>query len=192
MSANPAIRGRNGDETRTRIIEVAQAVFAEKGYPHAGMREIAVRAKVATSLLTKYFQTKANLFEQALIASLIPAHVFQADRARFGELIVDSIVRPEVPMAAPAMIALSLGDAEASRVAAQVTRDHILSPMAEWLSEDGLARATSVLAMTMGFAILSQHLPLAHAEEVRRDTARRLAASLQAIIDDKQDKGERS
>ncbi|MDB5726688.1 MAG: TetR/AcrR family transcriptional regulator [Novosphingobium sp.] len=192
MSTDPAIRSRNGEETRTRIIEVAQAVFAEKGYPQAGMREIAVRAKVATSLLTKYFQTKANLFEQALIASLIPAHVFQADRARFGEMIVDSIVRPEVPMAAPAMIALSLGDAEASRVAAQVTRDHILSPMAEWLSDDGLARATSVLAMTMGFAILSQHLPLGHAGEVRRDTARRLAASLQAIIDDNLDMGERS
>jgi AcrR family transcriptional regulator len=184
MNANPNIRGRNGEETRTRIIAAAQAVFAEKGYPHAGMREIGVRAKVATSLLTKYFQTKANLFEQALIASLIPAHVFQADRARFGEMIVDSIVRPEVPMAAPAMIALSLGDAEASRVAAQVTRDHILSPMAEWLCEDGLARATTVLVLTMGFAILCQHLPLGHTAEVQRDTARRLAASLQSIVDE--------
>lgn len=174
---------RNAEDSRARILDAAQAVFADKGYSHAGMREIAGRAQVATSLLTKYYRTKALLFEQALIAALIPTHLFQADRARFGETIVASIVDPEVRMAAPTMLALSLGDPEAGEVAARVTREHILGPMAAWLPEPCLARATSVLMMTTGFAILHKNLPLGHTEAERRQIARMLAAALQAIVD---------
>lgn len=177
---------RNAEETRARILDAAQAVFSQKGYSHAGMREIAGRAGVATSLLTKYYQTKSMLFEQALIAALIPIHVFQADPSRFGERVVDSIVSPDVRMAAPAMLALSLGDAEAQKVAARVTREHILEPMAAWLPETSMARATSVLMITTGFAILHQNLPLGHSSEVQRETARMVAASLQAIVDEVQ------
>ncbi|WP_409669699.1 TetR/AcrR family transcriptional regulator [Blastomonas sp.] len=180
---NEATSGiRNADETRARILDAAQAVFSESGYSQAGMREIAARAQVATSLLTKYYQTKAKLFEQALIAALIPPHVFQADRSRFGEAIIDSIVNPGVRMAAPTMLALSLGDAEAREIAARVTREHILEPMAAWLPEPNMARATSVLMMTTGFAILHQNLPLNHGAEVQSDIAQMLASALQALV----------
>jgi hypothetical protein len=82
------------------------------------------------------------------------------------------------------MIALSLGDEEAREVAARVTREYILEPMAAWLPEQSMARATSVLMMTTGFAILHQNLPLGHSAEMQRETARILAASLQAIVDE--------
>lgn len=184
MSQQPVRPPRNADETRTRIIEAAQAVFSEKGYPHTGLREIAAEAGVAVSLITKHFQTKANLFEQALVAALLPARLFQGDRTRFGQAIADSITSPAGRVAAPAMLALSLGDAEASEIAARVTRDHILAPMAAWLGEDGVARATNALMMTMGFAVLYQRLPLNHSDAVRSQTARIFAETLQALVDD--------
>ena len=184
MNVTSATASTRSEQTRERILDAARAVFSQKGYPHAGMREIASRAGVATSLLTKHFQTKAQLFEQALVTALIPIHVFQADRSRFGETIVNSIINPHVPMAAPTMLALSLGDAEAQEVAARVTQEHILKPMAAWLPKGSMARATSVLMMTTGFAILQQNLPLGHTEDVQRETARMLAAALQAIVDE--------
>ena len=190
VTSNPGIHrqvsriGRSGDATRARIIAAAQAVFSEKGYPHSGMREIAARADVAVSLLTKHFQTKANLYEHALIAAHIPATDFQADRAGFGRAVAESITQAHDRVAAPAMIALSLGDAEASEIAARVTRDHILAPMASWLGGDGVARATNVLMMTMGFAILYQRLPLGHSDDLRHLTARLFAKALQSIVDE--------
>lgn len=184
MTRQASASSRNSDTTRARIIAAAQAVFSQKGYSHAGMREIAAGAEVAVSLLTKHFQTKANLYEQALVAAHIPAADFQGDRAGFGRAVAESITQAHDRIAAPAMIALSLGDAEASEIAARVTRDHILAPMASWLGGDGLARATNVLMMTMGFAILYQRLPLGHSQEVRRLTARLFANALQSIVDE--------
>lgn len=175
---------RNGADTRARIIEAAQIVFSEKGYPHAGLREIASRANVAASLVMKYFKSKSNLFEQALAKALIPPEVFQADRSRFGQAIVESVLDPNAKMMAPAMIALSLGDDEGREVAVRVAREHIIAPMAEWLGpEQGDARAINVLMMTTGFAILSQRMPLLGSKDVQSQIADLFAASLQAMVD---------
>lgn len=184
MVAEPKTNIRNGPETKARIIAAAQIIFSEKGYPHAGVREIAQRAEVANSLVMKYFKTKANLFETALIASLIDPQTFQSDRSKFAETLASAIVDPAVVMSSPAMIALSLGDAEARAVATKVVHEHIIEPMTEWLGADaGPARAASIFMLTMGFTIFNKNLPLGYSDAEKRGMMDIYIQSVQAIID---------
>ena len=50
------------EERRTAILEAAEAVFIERGYSGASIREIARRAGVSSALLYWYFPNKADLF----------------------------------------------------------------------------------------------------------------------------------
>jgi len=49
---------KKSEETRTRILEAALAVFRERGFERATMREIAVAAKVAVGAAYYYFESK--------------------------------------------------------------------------------------------------------------------------------------
>ncbi|MFC0204650.1 TetR family transcriptional regulator [Novosphingobium soli] len=182
MSA--ASDSRSSAETKARILLAAQTVFAEHGYSHAGLREIARQAQVAPSLLLKYFGTKARLFEEALIAAIIPLQHFQSDRPQLGEAIVASVLDPGSRMVAPAMIALALGDPESRAVTVRVVQERIVGPMADWLDGDeGLASAINLLAMTTGFAIFHRNMDLGLEPRTRQDAARLMARALQAMAD---------
>jgi len=54
-------------DTRRRILDAAEALFAELGYEAASTRQVAERAGVSTGLIFYYFPTKEALFD-ALIA----------------------------------------------------------------------------------------------------------------------------
>jgi AcrR family transcriptional regulator len=56
--------------TRERILEAAQALFATQGYRRTGTAQIAEAAGIVESTLFRHFNTKAQLFEQAVIAPL--------------------------------------------------------------------------------------------------------------------------
>lgn len=185
MNSNANKGRRDREETKARIIEVAKQVFSEKGYSQAGLREIAARSNVAGSLLVKYFDTKANLFETALTMALIDPRLFQSDRSHFGEAIVQSIDEPKLSVLAPAMIALSLGDNEAMAVIAKVSREHILDPVASWLGPpDAGARASFILMLTTGYAIFGRHIAMHDSEKVRRRIAKLVSRALQAAVDE--------
>ncbi|KHK90273.1 TetR/AcrR family transcriptional regulator [Novosphingobium malaysiense] len=173
MSSAPSSGPRSSTDTKARILRVAQEVFSSRGYAQAGLRNIAAKAGVAPSLVIKYFGTKAKLFEEALVAAIIPIRQFQQDRATLGETIVASIVDPDAHMFAPAMIALALGDGEARQIAEQVVKDQIVAPMADWLDgEDAGARALNILAMTTGFWIYHRNMSsLLDAKEMKRSAA---------------------
>jgi AcrR family transcriptional regulator len=51
-------RTPKSEETRNRILEAALAIFRERGFGGATMREIATRAKVATGAAYYYFDSK--------------------------------------------------------------------------------------------------------------------------------------
>jgi len=50
--------------TKEKLIRVAEAVFHEKGFDGARMRDIAERASINKGLLHYYFRTKQKLFEK--------------------------------------------------------------------------------------------------------------------------------
>lgn len=61
-STHPAERGQG----RELLIEAARAVFAEKGFARAGIREIASRAGVTEPVVYWHFKSKRGLFEAAV------------------------------------------------------------------------------------------------------------------------------
>src|SRR5688572_13508544 len=54
------------DETRTRLIDAAATVFAEKGYDRAGVQEISRRAGLTTGAIYGRFAGKAELLQAAI------------------------------------------------------------------------------------------------------------------------------
>jgi AcrR family transcriptional regulator len=67
------------DQTRTRILEAADAVFVRRGIDGARMQEIADQARVNKALLHYYFQSKIGLARAVwfrIAASFVPG-VFQ-------------------------------------------------------------------------------------------------------------------
>ncbi len=67
MSSKPMISTYHEQETaRDRILDAAEALFAEHGYYAATMRDIAREAVVPTSLITHHFGTKDDLFSEVI------------------------------------------------------------------------------------------------------------------------------
>ncbi len=58
MTPMKRVAGKKSEETRARILESALAVFRERGFEAATMREIALRAEVATGAAYYYFDSK--------------------------------------------------------------------------------------------------------------------------------------
>lgn len=54
------------ETTRDRILDAAEALFADRGYYAAPMRDIAAAADVPTSLITHHFGTKEELFREVI------------------------------------------------------------------------------------------------------------------------------
>ncbi|MFF3915919.1 TetR/AcrR family transcriptional regulator [Streptomyces sp. NPDC001852] len=59
-------RRRDAQVTRTRILHAAGAVFAERGYEAATVREIAGRAGVNQALIFRYFGSKKALLTEVM------------------------------------------------------------------------------------------------------------------------------
>jgi AcrR family transcriptional regulator len=59
---------RSSAVVRELILEAAQFCFANSGFAATSTREIAARADVVESLVYKHFGSKAELFEQAVVA----------------------------------------------------------------------------------------------------------------------------
>jgi AcrR family transcriptional regulator len=182
MSSELKLRTRNAPETKARILEAAQAAFSERGYSQTGLRDIASRAGVATSLVVKYYETKANLFDQALRASIELGDASK-HRGRFGEILAEAVSDPRTTIPLPSMLTLSLGDDEAREICARVIREEIIAPLANWLGPpQARARAASLLMLGIGFAIFSRHVNFEPSKSVRDDTAKWMAQTIQALI----------
>jgi AcrR family transcriptional regulator len=79
VSAHPeTVRARqNGDGMRSRILDAAERMFAERGYAAATTREIASEAEINKRMLFYYYPTKDALYRAVLervIANLIAIH----------------------------------------------------------------------------------------------------------------------
>jgi AcrR family transcriptional regulator len=57
-------------ETRERVVEAARALFQEKGYEGATIRDIARRAEVAPGSVFTTFETKADLLQEIVFRRL--------------------------------------------------------------------------------------------------------------------------
>ena len=67
---NPARARRQSAEVQQAILQSARKVFARKGYGAASVREIAEHARVYEPTIYRRFETKARLFEAAVLDPL--------------------------------------------------------------------------------------------------------------------------
>ena len=58
--------GEKGKQTREQILEAAVALFAEKGFDAAGIRELSERAGVPKSLLYYHFKNKEAILHDLI------------------------------------------------------------------------------------------------------------------------------
>ena len=78
----------NGEETRRRILDAAEGLFAERGYAGATTRDIARRAGIQKRMLFYYFARKETLYRAVLervIAGMVAIHEqFREDPGPLG------------------------------------------------------------------------------------------------------------
>ncbi len=60
-------RRRNSAELRALLLEAARAEFGTRGYANTPIRDVAKRAGVTLSVLYRHFETKADLFSEAVL-----------------------------------------------------------------------------------------------------------------------------
>src|SRR5262245_42432475 len=113
-------RQRDAPRTKAKILAAAQQAFAELGYARAGIRDIAAIADVSSTLLLRYYGSKAGLFEAALIDAVSPGDLFSAPRNRFGGHVATLLSRTELDIKPPPMIAMAVGDAEAREITTRI------------------------------------------------------------------------
>jgi AcrR family transcriptional regulator len=180
MELKPEPKRRNLELTKTRILAAAGDVFTRSGYAKAGLREIGELACVAPSLVSRYYGTKAALFEEALIHVLRTNSVFTWKKKGFGEAMA-GLIRDRSNTNITIMLVTALADPEAEEIARRVSREHMIRPLVEWLGPPHAEeRAMNLFALTTGFVIQMHGL---YSGPMPEQSLRWLARDLQAIVD---------
>lgn len=80
-AGKPRRASRAGIDTRNKLLNAAERLFAEKGYDGTSLRDIADSAKQHLALSTYHFGTKEGLFEE-----VIKRRALELEEIRLGEL----------------------------------------------------------------------------------------------------------
>lgn len=180
MELKPEPKRRNLEQTKARILDAAADIFTRSGYAKTGLREIGERADVAPSLVSRYFGTKAALFEQALIHVLRTNSVFTWRKQGFGEAMA-ALIPERSNTNITVMLVTALADPEAKEIARRVSREHMIQPLVDWLGPPhALERAMDMFALLTGFAVQMDGL---YPAPIPDHSLRWLARTLQAIAD---------
>lgn len=159
--SRPQSRRRDAPATKGRILAAAQEAFAELGYSQAGIREIAARAGTSSTLLIRYFGSKAALFEAALTEAMRYDLFTSAERENLGTYFADLFTRSDIEIRPPAMIALAASDPQASAITARVAEELAIRPMAEWLGgRDAHSRAVQIFMLSTSFVLYTRQVPV--------------------------------
>jgi AcrR family transcriptional regulator len=162
-----APRRRDAARTRDALLDAARRRFARDGYAATTVRDIAHDAGVNVALISRYFESKAGLFEACLMAASQAMSQSAGAVSTLAEA-AEAIGRQSTgtgpdggPPEALLMFLRSSGDehAEQSRVRVLRTFAERLATLAGWTpggpDENAiLLRAELVLAAAMGIGVL--------------------------------------
>ena len=76
------------DQTRTKLLEAAEAVFAERGFQAATVREISARSGANIAAINYYFRDKLGLYSEVLERSIC---------ANQGEVLREALEQSKTP-----------------------------------------------------------------------------------------------
>lgn len=177
-------RKRNAQNTKDRLLEAAQTAFAANGYAGTGIRDIAALAGVNSSLLVRYFGSKAAIFEAALAASINLEQVTQGERQAFAGRLGDLLFEEEVHLPGLAFSA-SAGRAPDGEIVSRVIEKHAVAPLARWLGPpDERSRALKIIVLAAAIHQFHRHNALGSGGGVDNSSMREwFVASVQSIVD---------
>lgn len=113
--AAPAAQGLAAlsDPKKTRILDTAESLFAEQGFAHVSIRDIAVAARANVAAVNYHFGSKERLFEALFARRVVPVNTMRLQlldaaqaKGRGGKPglrdVVDAFVRPPLLLGDPA------------------------------------------------------------------------------------------
>ena len=148
--------------TREAILAAARRAFAERGYQHATIRQVAELAGVDPALVHHYFGTKQGLFVAAVQLPVNPVERLSAvladDPERVGERLVETFLAiwdhatDRSPLLT--LVRSAVGDEHAAAMLREFITEEVLGEIAHRLgSPDARLRATLVGSQLIGLAM---------------------------------------
>ena len=83
---------RDAEATRHAILRAALDLFAEEGFEAVGVRSIGARAGVDSSLISRYFGGKDELFVEVIKSGSVNWQSRWGDRESFAERVTDDVL----------------------------------------------------------------------------------------------------
>jgi AcrR family transcriptional regulator len=118
-SAKPERQTRRSPaELRALLLEAAKFEFGTKGYANTSTRDVAKRAGVALSVMYRHFETKADLFSEAVLDPFVRG---------FEQLGSDWLRQLDEPLSDQAMMETFVRDIYGNLAANQYALDQMLS-----------------------------------------------------------------
>ncbi len=190
MASSPGKRGPRpgGPDTRAEILTAAGAVFSHDGYARGSARAVAREAGVDPALVRHYFNSKTELFVEAMRPPLdLGAHaarLAEGDPALVGNRVMTFFVEVwDDPVQGPRMVALMRAALEHPEVAdfvRGVIIDGVLQRVATAVGAKDPARAAITTAsQVFGLAMLRH---AARMEPVASEPAESLVARYGPIL----------
>jgi AcrR family transcriptional regulator len=186
MSDQPA-RSRDAAATRDAIFESAKQAFSEGG-ADVGVRDIAARAGVNSSLINRYFGSKDQLLSEVVCSVPLDfAAVLKHDRAHFGVNVARGLIAScqKTGDFDPTLVMLrSLGSPGATTTFSTLI-DTWLDPLADVLDgADCRLRAELILSAMAGFQIFGRVVSTRGiAEAAEEKVIALLGATIQSYVD---------
>jgi AcrR family transcriptional regulator len=156
---------KKSDRTRAAILEAARALFAERGYEGATVRDVAARAVVDPALVIRYFGNKEALFVSAMDFELRLPDVAAAKAGHEGEALVRHFfeIWEQGPTATGMTILLrsAITNEAAAEKMREVFREQVMSAVARSVPRTAAPmRAGLVATQLLGLALCRYVLKL--------------------------------
>ena len=149
-----AVKKRDAEATRERILLCAKKLFSEKGFDAASTREIAACARVNSALVARYFGSKKELFEEAILPEFDISPLLELDDDNFAEQVAEHFASKPPKQGFDPMMALlnSLGSSEVGDLVRSTLTNRLIKPLSQKLGgESSEVRAAILISQLAGF-----------------------------------------
>ena len=177
MTIQRAVKKRDAEATRERILECAKQLFSEKGYDPTSTREIAACAGVNSALVARYFGSKKELFKEAVLPEFDISDMVTLDTQDLAHNVAELFARkpPKDHFDPIAALMRSAGSQEVGDLVQATISDQIIGPISQMLEgEDTEQRAAILFSLLSGFDIFRRTIGVSALNGEAEDKAQRV------------------
>ena len=146
----PPRRRHDSQASRQALLDAAGALFEERGYDAATVRDIGERAGVDAALIARYFGSKENLYLATLEHGRTPA---PTDPMQVVERLLSRSEQRGSGPVPHAMVSPTLTDAMREQIR-EIMRRRLVEPLAgELAAPDAILRVEILVALALGVSL---------------------------------------